>query len=404
MRQLWASLPYRLLFLAGFLSETGTYISEVAILLRIFELTGHQKAYLGITQAVFLVFMILGTLAGGVWGEGNSKRGLLLCCEFARIPILGAMLFWSDSPWCLILGNGGVAFFSGIFNPTRQALMNEILPPSLIPKANSLFSLSFAFLHAFGPIAGAIAYAALGSLPPILCFDLATYFIGMSLLWRLGKLMPTNDARVGSEPNGSFFQDLRDTLDLLRSEPQFLWVILRCALASTALGVIIPLMPPLTTEVLKLPDTYYGLLLGVFGIGGAAGSFIISNALKRFSIERSLRWLMLGEAISLTALAFVSSVVIVFTLALFYGSLLFARITCQLDFVSLRLPKNFNARANSFLDLSMVIPNVLGAVIVACAGSVPTHVLIQSTAFLFVATALVFLAWEMRQRTPSSEK
>ena len=99
MRQLWDIKAYRLLFFAGFLSELGTYISEVAILLRIFELVGQQKQFLGMTQAVFLVFMILGTLLGGVWGERNSKHKILLLCEAARIPVLGAMLVWDTSPW-----------------------------------------------------------------------------------------------------------------------------------------------------------------------------------------------------------------------------------------------------------------------------------------------------------------
>ena len=49
MRQLWDIKAYRLLFFAGFLSELGTYISEVAILLRIFELVGQQKQFLGMT-------------------------------------------------------------------------------------------------------------------------------------------------------------------------------------------------------------------------------------------------------------------------------------------------------------------------------------------------------------------
>ncbi len=58
------------------------------------------------------------------------------------------MLAFSDSVWGLILGNGLVAFFSGAFNPTRQALTNELLPPPLIPRANSVLSMSFAFIHA----------------------------------------------------------------------------------------------------------------------------------------------------------------------------------------------------------------------------------------------------------------
>ena len=400
MSQLWDIKTYRLLFSAGFLSELGTYISEVAILLRIFELVGQQKQFLGITQAVFLVFMILGTLLGGVWGERNSKHKILMLCETARIPVLSAMLVWDTSPWVLILGNGGVAFFSGMFNPTRQALMNQILPSALIARANSLFSVSFAFLHAFGPIAGALLYASIGHLSPILLFDLATYFVGLGFLAKLSVLLTQQPSTPISPPaHSGFLQDLRDAFALVRSHPEFFWILLRCTLASSALGIVIPLMLPFTTEVLKLQPSSYGLLLGVFGAGGAVGSLLIPTTLKRFSVETALRLLSLGEGLSLMTWTSLTNPPLAFSFACLYGALLFGRITCQLDFVSLRLPHGFNARANSFLDLAMVIPNVLGAVVVAAAGAqLNTRMLLQGSAITFMALVLILCGLELSKR------
>jgi MFS family permease len=400
MRQLWDIKAYRLLFFAGFLSELGTYISEVAILLRIFELVGQQKQFLGMTQAVFLLFMIFGTLMGGVWGERNSKHKILMLCEVARIPVLSAMLVWDTSPWVLILGNGGVAFFSGMFNPTRQALMNQILPSTLIAPANSLFSVSFAFLHAFGPIAGALLYASIGHLSPILLFDLATYFVGLGLLAKL-LLIHTQQPPppIPAPAHAGFLQDLRDAFALVRSHPQFSWILLRCTLASTALGIVIPLMLPFTTEILQLQPSSYGLLLGVFGIGGAVGSLLIPAALRRFSVETALRLLTLGEGVSLLIWTSLTNTPLAFGFAFAYGALLFARITCQLDFVSLRLPQGFNARANSFLDLAMVIPNVLGAVVVAAAGAqLNTGLLLRGSALTFIALVLIICGLELSKR------
>ena len=400
MRQLWGIKAYRLLFFAGFLSELGTYISEVAILLRIFELVGQQKQFLGITQAVFLLFMVVGTLLGGVWGERNSKHKILLLCEAARIPILGAMLVWDASPWVLILGNGGVAFFSGMFNPTRQALMNQILPNSLIARANSLFSVSFAFLHAFGPIAGALLYASIGRLSPILLFDLATYFVGLGLLSKLLLLNTKQPSLPIQAPaDAGFLQELRDALALVRSRPDFFWIILRCILASTALDIVIPMMLPFTTEILKLQPSSYGFLLGVFGIGGAVGSLLIPATLKRVSVEAALRLLVLGEGFSLTVWTSLTNTPLAFAFAFVYGALLFGRITCQLDFVSLRLPQDFNARANSFLDLAMVIPNVLGAVIVAAAGAqLNTRMLLRGSALILITLIIILCALELHKR------
>ncbi len=389
MRELLASRPYRLLFLAGFLSELGTYISEVAILMRIFELAGQQKQYLGITQGIFLLLMVLGTLLGGVFGEGRAKKQILLGCELARIPVLAAMLAFSSSLWVLIMGNALVAFFSGAFNPTRQALMNELLPGHLLPKANALFSTSFAFLHAAGPILGALFFATTHSLTPILQLDLATYVVGIVLLTRLAlpplQTAPVGPSRAASESSQAaadslqaasksphapgFFEDFRAGFALLRQRPDFLWIAARCVLASTALGIVIPLLLPMTTEVLRLPDSAYGLLLGAFGLGGALGSLVLAGKLSAYSVERVLRWLVAGEAVCLLVWALCLVPAFSFLMAFAYGALLFARITSQLNFVSLKLPPAFNARANALFDLGMVVPNMAGAGLVACAGA-----------------------------------
>jgi MFS family permease len=405
MRDLWASRPYRILFLAGFLSELGTFISEVAILMRIFELVGHQKQYLGITQGIFLIFMIAGTLLGGVFGEGNAKHRILLTCEIARVPILVTMLVSADSAWVLIIGNGLVAFFSGAFNPTRQALMNELLPGELLPRANSVFAVSFAFLHAIGPVVGAVFYASAQKLSPVLLLDLGTYFLGIILLLKISS-RPSGATSVG-QSGSNFWEDLRAGLLLLRQRVDFFWTVVRCVLASTALGIVIPMLLPVATEVLGLPDAAYGQLLGVFGFGGAFGSLIFPKMLSAFSVQKTLRFLAVAEGVCLLLWASTSKPTLSFALAFLYGALLFARITSQLNFVSLMLPPGFNARANAFLDLAMVVPNVFGAGIVGVFGATldTTRFLIGTSLCLcvgvLVACALEW--WQLHGRASASK-
>ncbi len=90
---------------------------------------------------------------------------------------------------------------------------------------------------------------------------------------------------------------------------------------------------------------------------------------RAFQVENRLRVLVMGEALSLFAWSLIRSPLPSFVFAFLYGALWFGRITSQMNFVSLRLPSTFNARAKSFLDLSMVVPNVFGAAVVAVAGA-----------------------------------
>lgn len=60
---------------------------------------------------------------------------------------------------------------------------------------------------------------------------------------------------------------------VLERYPDFRGAVLRCCLASSGLEIAIPHLLPLVTEVLRLPQCGYGVLLGAFGLGGSlAGS------------------------------------------------------------------------------------------------------------------------------------
>jgi predicted MFS family arabinose efflux permease len=312
--------------------------------------------------------------------------------------ILLAMLMFASSPWVLILGNGLVGFFSGAFNPTRQALMNQLLPEDLLPQANALFSSSFAFLHAAGPVLGAACYGSMQRLTPILLFDLATYVLGIGILSGLLRLEAGSAAASGGAEQG-FFEELAAGVSLLGQYSDFRWIIARCVVASSALGIVLPLLLPMTTEVLRLPEAYYGFLLGVFGLGGAIGSMVTPRYLRSFSVEGVLRGCLVGEGVSLLFWALNTTPWVSFTLAFLYGTFLFSRITSQLNFVSFRLPGAFNARANALLDLAMVVPNVLGAGVVAVVGGgFGTGVLLEATAVLLCVGVAVSCLLEPRRR------
>jgi MFS family permease len=395
MLELWRIKPYRFLFLAGLLSEFGTFVSEVAILMRIFELAQGKIQYLGLTQMVFLLSMILGTLLGGMLGEGKNKVRVLIACEAIRVPIILLMLLGSSSIWILIAGNGAIAFFSGIFNPTRQALINEILPSRLVSKANGISSTTFAFLHAAGPLVGGTFFGLLGNLSPFLLFDLSTYAIGIFLLFSL-LFLPAKKSAEKSE-HSDFWLDLKDSFNLLANNRDFFWLIIRGALASLALGFLIPLILPLNSEVLHLPRFAFGLLLGTFGLGGAFGGIFFSKTHK-ISIERLLRIFLVAESFALAGWTLSTTPLWAFPMAFIYGALIFGRIAGQLNFISHRLPKNFNARANSFVDLSMIVPNVLGSLILAILGAhFSTTFFLRSTAIGFVGFAVVIYLLERKK-------
>jgi MFS family permease len=397
LRALWDARDFRLLFLAGLLSELGTFVSEVAILMRIFELAGGHKAWLGITQGLFLLMLIAGTVLGGVVGERAPKRLVLIACEVARVPVLLAMLLGTHSLWTLVCGNALVALFSGAFNPTRQAWTNQLLPPALLPRANSLFAVTFALLHAIGPLAGGTLYGFTGVLWPILAFDLATYFVGIALLLAIADAGGARTA-AGKADAAGILDDAVAGLALVRTCPGFGALLLRCFLASFVLGIAIPLLLPFSIEVLGQPEWFYGLLLGVFGLGGVGGGLLAARAARHLPIPRLLQLLFAGECVVFFAWTFARLPLLSLALAFVYGALLLARIASQLSFVSFHVPHDYNARANALVDLAMVIPNVIGAGCIALLGAVDTQALFTVTGAALAAVAVTVMVAERRLR------
>ncbi|PIZ18651.1 MAG: hypothetical protein COY50_14200, partial [Deltaproteobacteria bacterium CG_4_10_14_0_8_um_filter_43_12] len=129
-------------------------------------------------------FLTIGGIVGGPIGALKNRRSVLIFCDLVRIPIVASLLVLKD-PNAIVWMNGMIALFTGIFNPSRQAMINEIVPQKQIKQANALFGSTFATLHLIGPFVGAWVFAQTGRMHEILAFDLFTYFIGIWFLSRI---------------------------------------------------------------------------------------------------------------------------------------------------------------------------------------------------------------------------
>lgn len=116
------TLPnFRRLYISGSTSELGSFVTETVIMLFIFKITDNNKESIGILRSSFLIFLTLGSLIGGPLGEFINRKKILIWCEILRIPLILSLAFIQSVPW-IIATNSLVAFFTGIFRPSRQAL------------------------------------------------------------------------------------------------------------------------------------------------------------------------------------------------------------------------------------------------------------------------------------------
>ncbi|MCO4793872.1 MAG: MFS transporter [Bacteriovoracaceae bacterium] len=359
----------------------GSFITETALMLFVFNLSGENKAYLGITRASFLLCLTIGSIVGGPIGQRFNRKTVLIVSNVFRIPLILCLIF-SDNIFLVITINSLVALFTGIYNPSRQALINDIVPHEHINTANSVTSSSMAFLHLVGPFVGAWAYAYFSGIKEVLSFDLITYFIGILLLTST-RYSPPKTHEEGE--NLSFLGEIADGIKLVRSRLDLISLYLNCILGGLCIGILVPLLLPFVTEVLGKDEKAYGIVLSCFGLGGFAGGILSAKFSKLISPGRLIVVSICLESIMMNIWVRVHDYHYNLIIIFFWGMVVFTRLPSQLNYISKTVETKYLTRTHSLLDLSFVVPNITGGVIVALIGNYyPTTDILKVVAAFFV--------------------
>ncbi len=370
---------FRNLYLAGVTSELGSFVTETVLMLFVFQLSGKDKAYLGILRAVFLVFLTLGGILGGPIGNKYNRRKVLIFCEIARIPLIILLFFFQNIPM-VIACNAVIAFFTGIFRPSRQAIINEIVPQDSIKKANALFGSTVAVLHLAGPLLGATLFGILNGINTILIGDFLTYVLG---IWLLAQIIyqPVKDH---NEDEQNFFTEIKDGFQYLRLRKDLFAINLNGFCAGLAIGILIPLLVPFTLEILQKSEQHYGVAMAFFGLGGIIGSASAEKISALLPHGKVPLLSIVLETLIFGLFIFNRSFPLACLILLIWGVLVFMRITTQMNFISDSVETRYLTRVHSFLEISFIIPNISGGIFIGALGNkFTTMELLSGAALLF---------------------
>lgn len=377
---------YSRLYWAGLSSELGSFITETVLMLFIFKIGNQDKSLMGITRVVFLVSLTIGGILGGPLGERFNRKKVLIWCEILRIPMV-ISLFFFQTVWMIVLADGFIAFFTGIFRPSRQALVNDLIPPDNIKAANSLFGATFAILHLAGPLIGAFVFSIYQSIDEVIIFDFLTYIVGIYLLSRIKYTRPKVPIQEGKI---KLFTDITAGFSYVRKRLDLVSVFLNSAIAGLCIGILIPLMLPFINDVLKLGDREYGYMMALFGIGGVASSYISHYLGPKLHTGKLVVAMVCSEPFLFYF--WINSTSLPLSLGLFFiwGVIVFTRITSQLNYISETVETNFLSRIHSLLELSFVTPAIIGGLIVTIVGDkLPTYQLLYYTSISFFSICLL---------------
>ena len=380
---------YSRLYSAGFLSELGAFVTETALMLLIFQLSAQNNAWLGITKAVFLLSLTLGSLSGGPLGEIFNRKHILISSYIIRLPAIAAIFFLNDI-YLIVVMNAIIAFSTGLYNPSRQAMINELVPQRNIKEANALFGSTMAILHLIGPFVGASLFVYFAGIQEILLLNLFTYSLGIYLLTRITYQAPSSQ----SAHKESFLEGLQGGFKMMWDRKDLRALLTNSFFAGLCIGVLVPLLLPYTTQVMGAPETYYGMLLSFFGLGGLIGGHLSKKLSDRFESGKIIIISLCAEPIFMFLWLLSNSFLLIFIVFFFWGMAVFIRIPSQLNYVSETIETRFLTRTHSLLDMSFVVPNIAGAAIIGVFGSI-----YGAKTILWITALLFFILIYSRLRT-----
>ena len=186
---------FRRLWTANIVTVIGAQLTVVAVPAQIYAQTG-SSAYVGLTGVFGLVPLIVFGLYGGALADVFDRRTILIVTTIGLIAT--SALFWLQAAsggidvWPLLSLFAVQQAFFAVNQPTRSAVLPKLLPPDLLPSANSLNMTVMQAGAIAGPLAAGVLIPIVG-LEWLYLVDTITLFATLSAVVRLPKLPVAGD-------------------------------------------------------------------------------------------------------------------------------------------------------------------------------------------------------------------
>jgi MFS family permease len=309
------SRNFRLFFVGQTVSNTGNWLTMVALTLLVLHRTDSGVAVGLLSACQFGPILLLSAWAG-VIVDRTEKRKLLVVTqliEMAQSFALAALAFMHHAPlgaFYVTAAIGGCAL--AFDNPVRRTFVNEMVPIVDVPNAVTLYSAMVNISRILGPAIAGVLIVTVGY---GWCFtiDAVSY---VTVLVALGMMRPAELRRVAVTRRGA--GQIRAGVRYIASVPE-LWITFVMILIVGTISYNFTVVFPLFVEKgLHGGDGAYTLVYSAFSAGALVGALAVA---RRVAV--SVRTVALGAAwlgLSMLVLSVVPNVAVAVVIAAVVGA------------------------------------------------------------------------------------
>ncbi len=265
---------FRLYFSGQIVSNTGNWLTNVALVLLVLKITGSGFAVGVLAACQFGPILLLSAWAGAVADRYDKRRLLLVTqsLEMAQSISLAILSFMPHPPlgglYALAIAGGILLAFD---NPLRRSFVTEMVPAEDRPNAVVLYSVIVNVARIFGPALAGLLVVTLGY---GWCFtiDAGSYLAVLTCI----VLMRTVDLhRRPRRPRTR--REVRAGLRYVLSMPS-LWIsfVMLAAIQMLSYNFTVTL-PLFVTDTLHRPSTVFTVLYSVFGLGAVVCGLVVAH-------------------------------------------------------------------------------------------------------------------------------
>lgn len=290
-----SSHAFRMFLTGAFISSIGSWLQTTSILWFVKDI-GSDSLVGFVNMVAWVPTLFLGLFAGAMADRVDRKR-LIIWCQVVMMVCsigIGLTINIARSHELLIvafLAISGIAY--AFFIPAWISAMPFLIKREQILSANTMNNLQFNLAKFFGPV---IAGFLLVSMKDYMPFYLnALTFGGFIILILLSSARMPEPVRDGPKMMASVVEGLR----YVRANGWIIRVLAVLAGLSFFGFSFMVLLPAVCKEILHVKDHFYGILMGMTGLGALGGVLAVALLQKRVGFKAMMA---LGAAMNGAAL------------------------------------------------------------------------------------------------------